>query len=300
MGSKKRKHYKQHVKGSHSMFDPRDPYERYYWHYDSRRPLSVAQIIALKSVDAETAALAWVLLEHGASLTVAGPTDPQPGIGKTTTLNALLQFLPEGTALAYMSGMYENFAFTRLPDIDPATTYALCNEVSDHLPIYMWGRVARRYLTLPAQGYHIATSVHADTIDDVISMYHHDLRLSAEDVRRLGLVINIGLVGRIYPPRRRWLTAHFLRPQADRKHPEDIVPLPLSLWNEFDDTFEHADETILDELAQWAGMTCAEFTTAFKQRTDCLQELAQGRGADPSEMYDAIDRLRKRGKDSKA
>src|SRR5712692_6851534 len=251
------------------MFDPRDPYERYWWHYDSRRQLSIAQIIALGSVDTRTAALAWLALEHGASLTVAGPTDPQPGIGKTTTLNALLQFLPEGTALAYMSGMYESFAFTRLPDIEPANTYALCNEVSDHLHIYMWGRVARRYLTLPAQGYHIATSVHADTIDDVLHMYRYELRLNAEDIRRLGLVVNIGLVGRIYPPRRRWLSAHFLRTQVDPKHPEEIVALPLSLWNEFDDTFEHADQSILDELATWAGMTCADFATALKQRSDC-------------------------------
>src|SRR6266705_972382 len=204
------------------MFDPRDPYERFYWHYDSRRPLSMAQIIAQGSVDVETVALMWLLLEHGASLTVAGPTDPQPGVGKTTTLNALLQFLPEGTALAYMSGMYENFAFTRIPDINPATTYALCNEVSDHLPIYMWGRVARRYLTLPAQGYHIATSVHADTVQDVISLYHHDLHLRAEDVRRLGLVVNIGLVGHAYPLRRRWFTTYVLQPDADPKHHDQI------------------------------------------------------------------------------
>ena len=178
------------------MFDPRDPYERLYWHYDSRRQLSMAEIIALGSVDAETAGLVWLLLEQGTSLTVAGPTDPQPGIGKTTTLNALLQFLPEGTGLAYMSGMYENFAFTRRSDVDPATTYALCNEVSDHLPIYMWGRIARRFLTLPAQGYHVATSVHADTIQDVMHMYQRDLRLPVDDIRRLGLIINIGLVGR--------------------------------------------------------------------------------------------------------
>src|SRR3989440_10596493 len=191
------------------MFDPRDPYERYWWHYDSRRPLSAAQIIALGSVDAKTAALVWLLLERGASLTVAGPTDPQPGIGKTTTLNALLQFVPEGTALAYMSGMYEDFSFTQLADIDPASTYALCNEVSDHLPIYMWGRVARRYLALPNSGYHIATSVHADTMKEVISMYRTDLRLPAEDVRRLGVVVIIGLVRRSYPSRRRWFTTHF-------------------------------------------------------------------------------------------
>src|SRR5437868_7928092 len=253
------------------MLDPRDPYERYWWHYDSRRQLSTAQIIALDSVDAKTVAMVWLMLEHGASLTVAGPTDPQPGIGKTTTLNALLQFLPEGTALAYMSGMYEDFAFARLPDIDPATTYALCNEVSNHLPIYMWGRVARRYLALPAQGYHIATSIHADTIDDVISMYHHDLHLKAEDVRRLGLVINIGLVGRVYPPRRRWLTTHFLQPTTDPKHPDAIVPIPLSLWNEYNDTFEHADQSIHDDLANWTGMSCQDFTVALKRRTDCLQ-----------------------------
>lgn len=279
------------------MFDPRDPYERYYWHYESRRPLSIAQIVALGSVDARTAALIWLLLEHGSSVTVAGPTDPQPGVGKTTTLNALLQFLPEGTALAYMSGMYENFAFTRLPDIEPEKTYALCNEVSDHLPIYMWGRVARRYLTLPAQGYHVATSVHADTIDDVITMYHHDLRLAATDIRRLGLVINIGLVGRLYPPRRRWFTTHFIRPQVDEKQPETIVPVPISLWNQVDDTFIHADQATLNELAMWVGANEQEFSTQLTERTTFLDELAQ-LGADVQDMAEAIDDLRARNRSS--
>jgi hypothetical protein len=280
------------------MFDPRDPYERYWWHYDSRRQLSTAQIIALDSVDAKTVAMVWLLLENGASLTVAGPTDPQPGIGKTTTLNALLQFLPEGTALAYMSGMYEDFAFTQLPDIEPASTYALCNEVSDHLPIYMWGRVARRYLTLPGSGYHIATSVHADTIDDVIHMYQHDLGVSVEDIRRLGIVVNIGLVGHVYPLRRRWLTTYFLKPQADPKCPDIVIPLPLSLWNEIDDTFEHAKQPIIDELANWAGISPTEFTIALQQRINSLEKLSQGQGAGMREMYNAIDKLRKRTRKS--
>ena len=280
------------------MFDPRDPYERYWWHYDSRRQLSTAQIIALDSVDAKTVAIVWLMLEHGASLTVAGPTDPQPGIGKTTTLNALLQFLPEGTALAYMSGMYEDFAFTQLADINPKSTYALCNEVSDHLPIYMWGRVARRYLTLPNSGYHIATSVHADTIHDVIRMYQHDLRVSVEDIRRLGIVVNIGLVGRVYPLRRRWLTTHFLQSKADPKCPDVVIPLPLSQWNDVDDTFEHAQQPILVELANWVGITPSEFALALQQRIDCLEKLSQGQGADMREMYNAIDKIRKRAKKS--
>ncbi len=278
------------------MFDPRDPYERLYWHYDSRRQLSVAEIIALGSVDAETAALVWLLIEHGASLTVAGPTDPQPGVGKTTTLNALLQFLPEGTSLAYMAGMYENFAFTHIPDINPATTYALCNEVSDHLPIYMWGRIARRFLTLPAQGYHIATSVHADTIKDVMHMYQKDLRLPGQDIRRLGLIVNIGLIGRRYPPRRRWFTTHFIQPTSDLQRPDAVEPIPLSLWNEFDDTFEHADASILADLATWIGMPSQDFNQALKLRIDCLQDVSRGSAIDVDEMYTAINDLRRRSK----
>ncbi len=276
------------------MFDPRDPYERYWWHYESRRPLSLAQIVALGSVDVYTAALVWLILEHGASLTVAGPTDPQPGIGKTTTLNALLQFLPEGTALAYMSGMYEDFAFTQLPDIEPEKTYALCNEVSDHLPIYMWGRIARRYLTLPARGYHVATSVHADTIREVIQMYQRDLRVPVEDIRRLGLVINIGLTGRVYPLRRRWFTTHFLKPQADPACPDTVVPVLLSAWNEVEDTFEHAEQPVLDELACWLGVTPAVFASALQIRIDCLAEVSQDGGVGLQEMYQAVEEARKK------
>src|SRR5260370_37805073 len=97
----------------------------------------------------------------------------------------------------------------------------------------MWGRIARRYLTLPARGYHIATSVHADTIDDVTHMYQHDLRVNTEDVRRLGLMINIGLVGRVYPLRRRWLTMHFLQPYADRSEERRVGKECRSRWSPY-------------------------------------------------------------------
>ena len=280
------------------MFDPRDPYERRYWHYDTRRPLSMAQLISLRSVDAETAALIWLLLECGTSLTVAGPTDPKPGVGKTTVLNALLQFLPEETVLAYTSGMYEDFAFTELPDTDPALTCVLCNETSDHQPFYMWGRVARRYLMLPSQGYHIATCVHADTIDDVIYMYQHDLRLSSRAVRSLGLVVNIGLVGREPAVQRRWLTTHFLRPEADPRRPTAVAAIPLSLWDGPTDTFVHADQASLDELAQWAKITPGDFSAALEQRIDFLQALALTPGVGMDQMYELIAGFREQAKRS--
>jgi len=274
------------------MFHPRDLYENEPRDFTLRLPLSIAQIIALHSVDAKTVALAWLLLEHGASLTVAGPTAPVPGAGKSTTLHALLQFLPEGSAVAYMSGKYETFAFTSLPDSNPGNTYALCNEISDHQTTYMWGAVARRYLMLLSQGYHIATSVHADTIDDVLHLYQHDLRLRVEDVRRLGLIINTGLVVQAKAQHRRWLTTHFLRPQLDCKHADAITPLLLSRWNKSNDTFEHADAPILDELADWVGLAPKDFAAAFQQRTDCLRELSKGQGTDMKRVYEAIREVR--------
>jgi hypothetical protein len=275
------------------MFDPRDPYERCYWHYDSRRPLSLAHLIALGSVDVWTAALVWLLLERKVSLTVAGPADPKPGVGKTTVLNALFQLLPEQATLVYTSGMYENFAFTRAPELDPTNTYVLCNEISDHQPFYMWGRTARRYLQLTEEGYHIATSVHADTIQDVIHMYHHELRLSSKTVRRLGLVVHVGVVGPETAPRRRWLTTHLLRPTVEPGHPDAIFPVPLSTWNIHTDAFEHADQSTLDEVAGWVQLTPQAFTLAFEQYADYLQAVAQRPEVSMDQMYDAVQELRR-------
>jgi hypothetical protein len=274
-------------------FHPRYPHERRQRDFTPRQSLSIAQIIALRTVDAETAALTWMMLEHGASLTVAGPTEPRPGAGKSTIMHALLQFLPESSSLAYMSGKYETFDFTRLPGVDPATTYAVCSELSDHQSTYMWGAVARRYLTLPAQGYHIVTSVHADTLDDVLHLYQHDLHLRNEDLRRLGLVVNIGVRQQGKAQYRRWLTTYFLRPAPDPRHPEAPIPLQLTRWNESDDTFEDADRSVLDELADKTTLTPQDFVAALKQRTDCLRELAGGEGADLQQVHAAISDMRK-------
>lgn len=275
-------------------FYPHSTHERRQRDFTPRQSLSMAQIIALRSVDAQTAALAWMVLEHGASLTVAGPTEPRPGAGKSTALHALLQFLPAGSALATMSGKYETFAFARLPGVDPATTYAVCAELSDHQSTYMWGAAARRYLTLPAQGYHIATTVHADTIGDVLHLYQHDLHLRNEDLGRLGLVVNIGVGRRGKAPYRRWLTTHFLRPGPDARPPAAPIPLLLSRWNDDDDTFEHGDWSVLAELANTTTLSPAEFVAALERRTACLAELAAGDGADLQQVQAAIGDVRKR------
>lgn len=271
------------------MFDPRIPYHRRMWHYDSDRPLSVAQLIALGSLDARTAALLWLLIERHQSLIVSGPTDPTPGIGKTTTLNALLGFLSPGTTLVYTVGMYEDFGFRE--EVEPASTCVLSNEVSNHLRIYMWGDVARTLLRLPADGYAVATSCHADTVQDVLSMLRRDLRVPADTVRGLGILINIGIVGRAWPQRRRFLTVNFLAPQAPDGAPNDIRLIPLAEWQASSDTFAPATQEALAEVAAVTGMPLVEFCAAIERRQRLLEELSDGRGVGPSRMREAVDGL---------
>jgi hypothetical protein len=298
-------------KKEQTVFDARNPYERHMWHYESDRPLSVAQLIALGSLDSYTAALLWMLIERHTSYIISGPTSPTPGVGKTTTLNAMLDFLPDGTSLVYTSGMFERFDFKGVTE--PDSTRVLCNEVSDHLRIYMWGRVARRFLDLTAEGYAIATSMHADTLDDVLSALMGDLHLSAEEMGRLGVIVNIGIVGRVWPPRRRFLTVNLMHPKtADdlaetdaRQSEEDAAPdmllgpagehlsiLPLSRWEAKGDCFTRPDEDTLARVAMFLKMDPADFSAALQRRVGCLQELAEGNGAAQRQVRRAITKLR--------
>jgi hypothetical protein len=277
-------------------FNPRSPYHRRMWHYESDRPLSIAQLVARGSLDPRTAGLLWLLVERHCSVIVSGPTDPTPGVGKTTTLNALLGFLPVCSTLVYTLGMYEDFGFTH--EVEPETTCVLANEVSDHLRIYMWGQVARKLLRLPKDGFAVATSCHADTIDDVLAMLRADLRLPAEDVRRVGVIVNIGLVGTLWPPRRRFLSVYFVSPDAPPADADSasavragLQLLPLATWDSVEDTFISPPAETMTRLAGILGFSARGLEAAVERRAACVSELAQGQGVGPSAMRAAVDDL---------
>lgn len=130
---------------------PRDDDEHYGWWgfgWEVPRPLSVIDLIAAGNFDARTAALLWLLIESRASIIVAA--DPS-GAGKTTTLTALGDFLPPDTARIYLRGWNETFDF--VDTADPARSYLLCNEISAHLPIYLWGRKVLQLFDARGRGF---------------------------------------------------------------------------------------------------------------------------------------------------
>ena len=128
---------------------------------------------------------AWVARRR--SLTVAaGPR----GAGKSTLLAALLAALPPTTPRCYLRGCYESFAFLQDPAYPPARTMLLVNEISAHLPVYLWGAAVARVLATGDRGYAIAATMHAATpIDLVRLLTGYPLRLPAPLVATLGLAV---------------------------------------------------------------------------------------------------------------
>ncbi len=117
------------------------------------------------NLDARTAAFLWMAIEQRASFVVASNLEDA---GKTTLLTALLDFLAPGVQTLYLRGWYERFDFHE--SHDPASTYLLCNEISDNLPTYMWGQGVRRLFEVAGEGFAIATTLHANSADEMIDL----------------------------------------------------------------------------------------------------------------------------------
>ena len=83
------------------------------YHWAPPQPLSITEIIASGSLDAELTALLWLLIEGRVPIVVAAEA---PLAGKSTTLTALMEFLPPGTRKLFLRGWSETFDW--LPDAD--------------------------------------------------------------------------------------------------------------------------------------------------------------------------------------
>ncbi len=131
--------------------------------YEAPTPLSLLDLIKAGNMTEEVGAILWALLHRRPSMIVAAV--PQRA-GKTATLTALLDLLPASFARIYLRGVEERFDF--MGKNDPATTILLVNELSDHLPFYLWGDEAKQALELLKDGYALAATMHADSPEQVM------------------------------------------------------------------------------------------------------------------------------------
>ena len=153
------------------------------WAPRSRK--SLADLIKDGLLPLDLAAMLWGLIERGASVIVAaGPS----GAGKTTLLTALLEFLPRSKGRFAARGMYETFL--TLAAADPAATAILVNEISPHLPMYLWGPPVRRLFELGRSGFQFFATVHAETVEEfVYCLSAHPLKIAPRDLGTVDLLI---------------------------------------------------------------------------------------------------------------
>ena len=154
--------------------------------WPSPEPMTLPQLIQAGDLDLPLAAFLWSLMERRASLIVGA----MPRLaGKTTILTALLDLLRPEIRRIYTRGLAEDFDFVGTSD--PSTSYLVVNELSDHLPYYLWGAPARRALELLPRGYGLAATMHADTPQLVVGMLEGELGVSRSVLGQLTAVVNL-------------------------------------------------------------------------------------------------------------
>lgn len=152
------------------------------YHWAPPRPMSAVEIVGTGTIDSRLMAALWAVVARRRSVMLASEA---PQAGKTTTLSALVDFLPPETVGVFLRGWWEDFGW--LDRVPRERAYLLINEMSDHLPIYVWGRNARRALTLSGEGWGLGATMHADSLDEALECLRSEL--GATDADLAGLTI---------------------------------------------------------------------------------------------------------------
>jgi hypothetical protein len=278
-------------------------------------PRSIVELLRAGTLDAELAALLWVLIEGRVPLVVAAQAQ---GTGKSTLLEALRAFLPPGVRTVELAGAMETFDWLpqapelgwrrhnqipasvaaatgfgpRHPPIRPDDTVLLIPELSDHLPSYTWGAEARIAIRAVAIGYGLAATIHADSLDEVFGeLRRPPVSLGDDELSRLGIVL---ILRRVDDGLRRVVAAHYVRPVSrdEHGHVQRLGPAVLATWDPDRDRFEHFAWGITPELALRVDRRPGDFEIEVDRRRDYLAGLAEAGIVGVDDVRDAIDGYR--------
>jgi hypothetical protein len=272
---------------------------------------SIVDLIAGGELDAELAGLAWLLVEARLPVVIAGLAR---NIGKSTLLEALLDFLPPTARRVDLAGVEHELArltqaaalgsdAPRATTLDgpavpitPATGYLVAAELSEHLPIYTWGRAARTLVRAASLGYGIGATIHADRLEDVHdALRSRDVGLTDDELSYLGLI----LVLRPVPDadgvlQRRVVAAHYARPvgRDEHGHVQRLPPAVLTVRDERTDELEHFAWGVMPELAVRLGRRAGDLEGDAARRADVLRQLVHDGVLDVESVRAAIAEAR--------
>jgi hypothetical protein len=152
------------------------------YHWAPPRPMSAVELMGTPMIDSRLMATLWAVVSRRRSVMLSSEA---PQAGKTTALSALVDFLPVDTTGIFVRGWWEEYDW--LDEVPAGTGYLLINEMSDHLPIYVWGRAARGALILAGKGWGLGATMHADSLPEALASMRTEL--GATDADLAGLTI---------------------------------------------------------------------------------------------------------------
>ncbi len=152
------------------------------YHWEPPTPMSAVELIGTPTIDSRLMATLWAAVSRRRGVMLSSEA---PQAGKTTMLSALVDFLPEDTTGIFVRGWAEEYDW--LDEIPAGTGYLLINEMSDHLPIYVWGRAARGALVLAGKGWGLGATMHADSLPEALDSLRTSL--GATDADLAGMTI---------------------------------------------------------------------------------------------------------------
>lgn len=254
------------------------------WHgWDQPQPLSIVQIMQSGTMPPRLAAAFWLGLERGASFVFAAHP---PGAGKTTILTALVALAPPDTVAYFTRGWGETFDLP--PASDRYPTYLMVNEISDHLPVYSWGPYVVRIFELLGEGYSLCTTMHADTVEEVIEQLAGEVGVPREHLARLAFVVPLAVALRDGRTLRRvrevaLLSAAEGSPAVQR----------IARWDQRRDAFSALEsKTERAALARRLGLTQDVLDREILRREAFLQRLVADGVASMAAVQEALDAFR--------
>lgn len=268
-------------------------------------PRSIVELIRTGWLDSELAATIWLLLEARVPLLVAGEAH---GVGRSTLLGALLDFVPPELRIVEVAGAGETFEWLPQaselgwpgvarrpsdgPPIRPDTTVLLVPELSDRAPAYTWGDAARIVIRAASIGYGLVATIQGDSLDDVFAaLGSNPVRLGEDELSQLGAVLVLRQVG---GGRRRVAAAHYVRPVVRDVlgHLQRLGPAVLTTWDPKRDAFEHFGWGVIPELAIRVGRRAGDFEREAEARRAFLDGLVAAGVTDVSAVRAAVTRYR--------
>ena len=226
--------------------------------------MSITEIVRAGNMDARTAALCGMTIAAHGSMLIAAE---HPHSGKTTTLTALLDYLPLATRRIFIRGWSETFDY--LGQTQPHETLLLANELSSHLPVYLWGPKAVKVFETLRDGYALGSTLHADSAEEAVTQLTGELGVEPADLARVHLL----MVMRIYTSSRGGHARRVVSLHRLGAAPNGVAMTPLVTHDEATDRHTHARDAELALLAEMRGESREDAAAELERQTAALDGL---------------------------